>query len=74
MSKLAVTGQQAVNAQLVWLQEEIAVLERRLDAMGLDSDCAYERAISKVYINLVASRKKQLAALALPAGNQLCSK
>ena len=69
MSKLAVTGQQAVTAQLVWLQEEIAVLERRLDAMGLDGDCAYERAISKVYINLVASRKQQLAALALPAGN-----
>jgi hypothetical protein len=69
MSKLAVIDREAVNRQLVWLQEEIAVLERRLDAMGLDGDCAYERAISKVYIDLVADRKQQLAALALPAGN-----
>lgn len=74
MSKLAVAGREAVNSQLVCLQEEIAVLERRLDAMGLDGDCAYERAISKVYIDLVATRKQQLAALALPAGNKLYSK
>ena len=63
MSKLAVIDREAVHAQLVWLQEEIAVLERRLDG-----DCAYERAARKVYINPVASRKQQLAALALPAG------
>ena len=69
MSKLAVIDREAVHAQLVWVQEEIAVLERRLDAMGRDGDCAYEGAISKVYIDLVASRKQQLAALALPAGN-----
>lgn len=68
MSKLSVIDREAVNAQLVCLQEEIAVLERRLDDMGLDGDCAYERAISKVYINLVASRKQQLAALSLPPG------
>ena len=68
MSKLAVIDREAVHAQLVWLEEEIAVLERRLDAMGLDGDCAYERAARKVYINPVASRKQQLAVLALPAG------
>ena len=62
------TDQEAVTAQQLWLQEEIAVLERRLDDMGMDGDCAYERAISKLYINLVASRKQQLAALTLASG------
>lgn len=68
MLKSAVMDQETVNVQLVSLQEEIAVLERRLDDMGLDGDCAYERAISKVYINLLASRKQQVAALMLPPG------
>jgi hypothetical protein len=68
MSKPAMTDQEAVNVQQVWLREEIALLERRLDDMGVDGDCAYERAMSKVYINLVANRKQQLAALALPPG------
>jgi hypothetical protein len=68
MSKPTMTDQDAVNVQQVWLREEIALLERRLDDMGVDGDCAYERAMSKVYINLVANRKQQLAALALPPG------
>jgi hypothetical protein len=37
MSKLAVIDREAAHAQLVWLQEEIAVLGRRLDAMGLEA-------------------------------------
>ncbi len=63
MLKSVVSCQGTVPDQLALLEEEIAVLERRLDDMGMDGDCAYERAISKVYINLVASRKQQLAAL-----------
>lgn len=55
-----------VSTQLAQLQEEISTLERRLEDMGMDGDCAYERAISKVYISLVARRKAQLAALESP--------
>lgn len=56
----------AIGAQLAQLQEEITILERRLEDMGMDGDCAYERAMSKVYTNLVAARKKQLNALRSP--------
>ena len=63
--KTAVTDRGAVNPHLVSLQEEIAILERRLDDMGIDGDCAYEGAISKVYINLLARRKQQVAELTL---------
>lgn len=45
------------------LLEEIATLERRLSDMGMDGDCAYERAISRVYTDLVEKRKQQLATL-----------
>jgi hypothetical protein len=45
------------------LLEEIATLERRLDDMGLDGDCAYERAISRLYTGMVEDRKQQLAVL-----------
>lgn len=68
MAKSALTDQEAVNVQQVWLREEIALLERRLDDMGVDGDCAYERAMSKVYTSLVSSRKQQLAALTSPPG------
>ncbi len=63
--KTAVTDRDVVDPHLVSLQEEIAILERRLDDMGMDGDCAYERAISKVYINLLAHRKQQVAELTL---------
>lgn len=49
--------------QALLLLEEIASLERRLNDMGMDGDCAYERAISRVYTGLVEKRKQQLAAL-----------
>jgi len=45
------------------LLEEIASLERRLHLMGMDGDCAYERAISKLYQRMVEERKQQLADL-----------
>lgn len=45
------------------LLEEIATLQRRLDDMGLDGDCAYERAISRLYTGMLEDRKQQLAAL-----------
>ena len=45
------------------LIEEIATLERRLDDMGIDGDCAYERAISRLYTGMVEDRKQKLAVL-----------
>jgi hypothetical protein len=45
------------------LLEEIATLERRLDDMGVDGDCAYERAISRLYTGMVEDRKQKLAVL-----------
>lgn len=52
----------------VHLEEEIVTLERRIREMGVDGDCAYERAMSKVYIGLVEKRKLQLAELLQVAG------
>ncbi len=45
------------------LLEEIATLEHRLHIMGVDGDCAYERAISRLYQLMVKERKQQLAGL-----------
>lgn len=42
---------------------EIAQLERRLRTMGLDGDCAYERALSQAYDALLLQKRRQLAAL-----------
>ncbi len=49
--------------QVLKLLEEIAALENRLEDMGIDGDCAYERAMSRVYTDMVEDRKRQLAAL-----------
>ncbi len=45
------------------LAEEIKLLEARLHTVGLDGDCAYERALSKVYDSLLIQRRRQLASL-----------
>ncbi len=45
------------------ISEEIAALEHRLDDMGVDGDCAYERAMSRLYSSLLEERKRQLAVL-----------
>lgn len=48
------------------LQEEIAILERRLENMGVDGDCAYERAMSRLYTAMVKERKQRLVTLHCP--------
>jgi len=60
-----------LEIQLQWgqlarlqLLEEISLLQRRLHLMGGDGDCAYERAISRLYEDMVADRWRQLAQLA----------
>ena len=45
------------------LAQEIALLETRLKTVGMDGDCAYERALSKVYDSLLIQRRRQLASL-----------
>lgn len=45
------------------ISEEIAALEHRLNDMGMDGDCAYERAMSRLYASLLQDRKHQLAVL-----------
>jgi len=58
------TGMPGVgDDQALQLQDEIAALEDRLADMGMDGDCAYERAISRLYIDMVADRKRRLAVL-----------
>jgi hypothetical protein len=59
------TGLEPVTGsdQTLKLLEEIATLESRLEDMGIDGDCAYERAMSRVYTDMVQDRKRQLAAL-----------
>ena len=32
------------------------MLERRLDSMGMDGDCAHESAISKIYLDMVEQK------------------
>ena len=49
--------------QVLQLQDEIDVLESRLADMGMDGDCAYERAMSRLYTNILDDRKRRLAAL-----------
>jgi hypothetical protein len=52
----------AKNRELELL-DEIAILQRRLELMGMEGDCAYERNISKLYQGMVKKRKQQLTAL-----------
>jgi len=51
------------KTQVDEIAEEIAMLEARLHSVGLDGDCAYERALSKVYDALLVQRRRQLASL-----------
>lgn len=49
--------------QTLRLQDEIATLEYRLAEMGMDGDCAYERAMSRLYARMVDDLKRRLAAV-----------
>ena len=45
------------------LREEIAFFEGRLTQIGDAGDCAYERALSRIYRVLLVERRNQLAKL-----------
>lgn len=46
------------------IEEEIQFMETRLEEMGFEGDCAYERAMSKFYQQQLAVRRAQIAGLA----------
>jgi len=46
-----------------YLRQEIAFFEMRLREMGDEGDCAYERALTRVYRLLLQQRRDQLATL-----------
>ena len=43
------------------IEEEILFMESRLEEMGFEGDCAYERAMSKFYQEQLAFRRAQIA-------------
>lgn len=45
------------------LKEEIRYMEARLDEIGFEGDCAYERAMSRFFVEQIASRRQQLAGM-----------
>ena len=45
------------------LKEEIRYMEARLDEIGFEGDCAYERAMSRFFLEQIASRRRQLAGM-----------
>ena len=45
------------------IEEEIHFMESRLEEMGFEGDCAYERAMSKFYQEQLAFRRAQIAGL-----------
>jgi hypothetical protein len=63
MSQLTSPQPTPGEQRAVRISEEIAALENRLDDMGMDGDCAYERAMSRLYSSLLEERKRQLAVL-----------
>ena len=63
MYNLLTAQLQSGKDRYMQLLEEITALEHRLQRMGGDGDCAYERAMSKLYQGMVEERRQQLAAL-----------
>lgn len=45
------------------IEEEIQFMESRLEEMGFEGDCAYERAMTKFYQQEIAFRRARIAGL-----------
>ena len=60
-------GKSRQSAQSI--RTDINYFEARLGEMGYDGDCAYERAMAKLYEKLVAERRESLARI---SGTSLC--
>lgn len=48
-------------AQRVRIEEEIAILEKRLDQIGPDGDCGYENAMIRFFQAQIDMRRQRLA-------------
>jgi hypothetical protein len=55
------TGGRTLNE--IQLLDEISWFEARLDAIGGNGDCAYEKALARSYEQTVTSHRQRLAAL-----------
>jgi len=51
----------AVKAESLF--SDIKYLENRLEEMGYNGDCAYERAMSQAFEQLISEKKQSLASL-----------
>ncbi len=51
---------QQTEKRIEHLTSEIALYQSRLNGLGLDGDCAYERALIKVYSDLLVRRNHEL--------------
>lgn len=60
MTREAGTAQQSVQR----IRTDIRYLEARLGEMGYEGDCAYERAMTRMYEKLVEERRASLNGLA----------
>lgn len=63
MMKSTEAPQQARRHDEQSLREDIAYFEARLEEMGYNGDCAYERAIAKTFARLVEERRASLSQL-----------
>lgn len=63
MNSLSMTQWGAISWTEQRLLEAVDVLEGRLRYMGLDGDCAYERAMSNLSHELLEDRKKRSGVL-----------
>jgi len=52
-----------VEKRIEHLSSEIELYQSRINVMGLDGDCAYERALIKVYNDLLVQRNSELKAM-----------
>lgn len=52
--------QKQAQMRIEHLTSEIALYQSRINGMGLDGDCAYERALIKVYNDLLVRRNLEL--------------
>ncbi len=48
------------------LRAEINYLEKRLTEMGSSGDCAYERALTKAFMELISERRRLLTRIDAP--------
>jgi len=55
------------DSQRARLEEEITYMENRLEEIGFEGDCAYEKAISKFFRAQIAAHRERLSRKALNA-------